>query len=271
MSPVRGAGHFVAWDGGCLLIGRAHEIVSLHAHYALQIGFGREPGIGFRADESDGWTTYDVAVIPSRQPHEMDATRVTPMAVLLIEPETHAGRLITERYLQGGTCNVSNPALRARTEALFTAWESRRHSAVTNAAADVISALSGEAPPSAPTDPRVLRAIVYINAKLTGPLTLDDAAAEACLSPSRFRHLFVEETGMGFRPFVLWRRFLRAWELICSGASLSTAAHAAGFADAAHLTRTSRQMFGFPPSALQFAEPLTDSPDVPATTGYRPR
>ncbi len=88
------------------------------------------------------------------------------------------------------------------------------------------------------------------------PLTLDVVAAEAYLSPSRFRHLFVEQTGMGLRPYVLWRRFLRVWELLSGGASLSAAAHAAGFADAAHLTRTSRAMFGFPPSAVQFAAPL---------------
>ena len=77
----------------------------------------------------------------------------------------------------------------------------------------------------------------------------------ACLSPSRFRHLFVEETGVGLRPYILWRRFLRVWELLAEGASLSTAAHAAGFADAAHLSRTSRSMFGFPPSAMQVAAP----------------
>ena len=40
------------------------------------------------------------------------------------------------------------------------------------------------------------------------------------------------------------------------GESLSTAAHSAGFADAAHLTRTSRRMFGFPPSALEVDGPL---------------
>jgi AraC-like DNA-binding protein len=76
-------------------------------------------------------------------------------------------------------------------------------------------------------------------------------AAEAFLSPSRFRHLFVEQTGMALRPYILWRRFIRVWELVTAGASLSTAAHGAGFADAAHLTRTSRRMFGFPPSAMQ--------------------
>jgi AraC-like DNA-binding protein len=50
---------------------------------------------------------------------------------------------------------------------------------------------------------------------------------------------------------LLWRRFLLAWEIVMNGGSLSMAAHSAGFADAAHLTRTSHSMFGFPPSALQ--------------------
>jgi AraC-like DNA-binding protein len=65
---------------------------------------------------------------------------------------------------------------------------------------------------------------------------------------------------VGLRPYVLWRRFLRVWELLMGGASLTSAAHAAGFADAAHLTRTSRTMFGFPPSAMQMVGPLRPAP-----------
>jgi AraC-like DNA-binding protein len=76
-----------------------------------------------------------------------------------------------------------------------------------------------------------------------------------CLSPSRFRHLFVAETGMAFRPYVLWRRFVHVWELLARGTSLTAAAHAAGFADAAHLSRTSRSTFGYPPSALHIERP----------------
>ena len=258
MSPLRGAGHFVPWDGGCLLIGRAHDLTPLHAHYALQIGVGRTPGICFRSSDASPWTAYDVAIVPSRQPHAMDATRVPANAVLFIEPETRAGRAISEQYLQDGICNVEHLSLRGCADALFAAWDTRRLSAVTNAARDLIGALTGGISPLTATDPRVLRAILYINAHLAEQVTLDDAAAEACLSPSRFRHVFIEETGMAFRPFVLWRRFLRAWELIGAGAAISTAAHAAGFADAAHFTRTSRQMFGFPPSALEFAVPLSD-------------
>ena len=45
-----------------------------------------------------------------------------------------------------------------------------------------------------------------------------------------------------------------------AGASLSTAAHRAGFADAAHLTRTSRRMFGFPPSGLQLSPLRPENP-----------
>jgi AraC-like DNA-binding protein len=63
---------------------------------------------------------------------------------------------------------------------------------------------------------------------------------------------------MGLRPYIQWRRFLRVWELVMRGASLSSAAHDAGFADAAHLSRTSKSLFGLAPSSLQFLSPLSD-------------
>jgi AraC-like DNA-binding protein len=106
------------------------------------------------------------------------------------------------------------------------------------------------------SDERILRAISHIKTHLGSSLTLDDIAEVANLSPSRFRHLFVEETGMALRPYILWRRFVRVWELIAAGTSISSAAHEAGFADAAHLSRTSKAMFGFAPSGLQLGEPL---------------
>jgi AraC family transcriptional regulator len=59
---------------------------------------------------------------------------------------------------------------------------------------------------------------------------------------------------MGLRQYVLWRRFVSVWEHRMNGASLSTAAHAAGFADSTHLTRTSRRMIGLPPSLMDIAQ-----------------
>jgi AraC-like DNA-binding protein len=265
-------GHFVPWNGGCLLIGRAGRVIPTHAHYAIQIAFGTTAGIRFRTTEADAWTEYVGAIIPSRQPHAMDATHVQPNAVLLIEPETREGRALTERHLRTGIAPIPAPALEELGPALFSAWSERRSThAVAEAAQRVVGALAGGVAPSVASDERVLRAVRYIHAHVGGPLTLTMVADEACLSPHRFRHLFVEQTGMALRPYILWRRMLRAWELLTAGGSLSAAAHDAGFADAAHLSRTSRRMFGFPPSAIRFAEPLPASSDgAPAPPGTAP-
>jgi AraC-like DNA-binding protein len=75
-------------------------------------------------------------------------------------------------------------------------------------------------------------------------VNLGEAAAKVALSPARFRHLFVEQTGQSFRSYQLWLRLQRAIEVISNGAAATDAAHAAGFSDAAHLTRTFRRMMG---------------------------
>jgi len=263
MASVGGSGDFIPWDGGCLFIGRDVGVVPVHAHYAIQIVFGDERGVRLRTSERGEWTEYTGAIVPSRQPHSMDATRVRSNAVLFVEPETREGRALTERYLRDGIAALPDVALADVSAVLFSTWLThRRGPAVTEAARRVVQALTGGVEPSVVSDERILRAVGYINRHLDAPLTLEEVAAEAYLSPSRFRHLFVEQTGMGLRPYILWRRFLRAWELVTAGESLSTAAHGAGFADAAHLTRTSRRMFGFPPSAMQVAGPLESGEDV---------
>ena len=242
---------FVPWDGGCVFIGDHAGVVPMHAHYAIQIAFGSEHGIRFRTSERDDWTAYDGALIPSRQPHSMDPTLVRYNAVLFVEPETREGRAIAERYLGQGIAAVPDDVYAGAAQRLFATWLDGGDAAAINAAVwRVIEGLTGGVAPAVATDERVQRAVAYVKAHLDAPLTLDEVAAEACLSPSRFRHLFVEETGMALRPYILWRRFLRSWELVLRGESLSRAAHESGFADAAHLTRTSRRMFGLAPSVM---------------------
>jgi AraC-like DNA-binding protein len=258
VSALIGIGDFVSWDGGCLFISRRGvSITPHHAHYATQVAFGSEHGIRFRPSDSDPWTSYDGVVIASRQPHSMDSMHVPYCAVLFVEPETREGRALHERFGETGITALPADVLAAVGPALFSAWQDKRSvDGVAAAARDVVRELTGGIEPIIATDERILRATTYIRSHLEQELTLDEVAGVACLSPSRFRHLFVAETGMALRPYILWRRFLYVWELLASGVTLSAAAHAAGFADAAHLSRTSRRMFGFPPSALQFAGPL---------------
>jgi AraC family transcriptional regulator len=251
-APVGGIGQFVSWNGGCLLIGRSAGAIPTHAHYAIQVAFGSVPGVKFRSSEKEEWRSYTGAMIPSRQPHSMDATQMPVNAVMFVEPETSEGRALDERYLAGGIAEMPAEALPA-TRAVFDAFAANDRAALTAACVGVIRALTGDIAPRVESDERILRAIAYINANLSGKLTLNEVAAQAFLSPSRFRHLFVEQTGLQLRPYILWRRFLKVWELGMTGASMSEAAHAAGFADAAHLSRTSKKMFGFPPSQISFS------------------
>ena len=253
-------GNFVHWDDGCMLIGRGGGIVPVHAHYAHQIAFGSIPGIRFRGSESEEWTEYPGAIIPSRQPHSMDVRHVQPNLVLFVEPETRQGRAIAERWLGDGIASFPWEIVEAHGTAIFDAWQTTRsNAAIEQAAKQLVHALAGGVEPLVVSDERILRAVAHIRAHVDQPLTLEGVAAVAFLSPSRFRHLFVEQTGMAFRPYVLWRRFLKVWELLTQGASLSTAAHGAGFADAAHLSRTSKQMFGFPPSLMDVTRPLGEN------------
>lgn len=257
MSEALGTGHLVSWEGGFLVIGHSSGITPMHAHYAIQVAFGVQHGIKFRTADSEPWTEYDGVVISSRQPHSMDATSVPYHAVIFIEPETREGRALSERFKRSGITALPAELVAEAGPALFARWQGERTVAAVEAAArDVVKALTAGIEPSVVSDERILRAITYIRSHLSSSLTLEEVASVACLSPSRFRHLFVEQTGMALRPYVLWRRFLRVWELIMEQKSLSAAAHAAGFADAAHLTRTCRRMFGFPPSAIQIAGAL---------------
>jgi AraC-like DNA-binding protein len=261
MASVVGVGDFIGWDGACLLIGKAVGVVPKHAHHAIQIAFPYAGPLFFRGGDEGEWRDFPLAIIPSRQPHSMDATRSTYNVVLFVEPETREGKALTTLHLDDGIASIDDARVREASADLFAVWLGRAgDQSVIAAARRVIHGLTDGAAPSAAADERITRAVAYIKANLGGTITLDAVASTVFLSPSRFRHLFVEQTGMGLRPYVLWRRFLRAWELLALGESVSTAAHGAGFADAAHFTRTSRQTFGFPPSLLQVARDPNGQP-----------
>jgi AraC-like DNA-binding protein len=63
-------------------------------------------------------------------------------------------------------------------------------------------------------------------------------------------HLFRDQVGISLRAYRSWVRFLLAAEALRDGASLTDAAHRAGFADVAHLHRTFRHHFGLQPGPL---------------------
>jgi AraC-like DNA-binding protein len=96
----------------------------------------------------------------------------------------------------------------------------------------------------------VQRIIDYAASHLDRSLSLNAAATGVHLSPGRLRHLFVEQTGLAFKTYLLWLRLVRAVEVYSEGYSLTEASHAAGFSDSAHFSRIFRRTFGLPATTL---------------------
>jgi AraC-like DNA-binding protein len=248
-------GDFVPWNGGCLLIGEGQGSIAPHAHYSIQIAFGFPSGLRVQVGQGH-WMPCGAAIIPSRAIHSIDTNDCEWGGVLFVEPETPEGRALGMR-LNGEAELLSAPDSSALTGKLERAWRIRHdRPLVESACREFVGELTNTVARN-PSDPRVLAAIDYIRQRIDTPISLPAVAKVAHLSPGRFRHLFVEETGMPLRTYVLWRRLLKVWTLLMQGRNLSEAAHAVGFADSAHLSRTSRTMFGTTPSALQMSGPLS--------------
>lgn len=115
----------------------------------------------------------------------------------------------------------------------------------------LITRVAGEGAHAERPDARITKLIPWLAARVDQAVSLREVASHVRLSPGRTRHLFVQQTGLPFRTYLLWLRLVRAVELFASGASLTEAAHGAGFSDSAHLSRTFRRMFGIAAASLR--------------------
>ena len=95
-------------------------------------------------------------------------------------------------------------------------------------------------------DPRLSAMLVDLD-KAPIKSTLAEIAADYELSPSRLRVLAKEQIGVSLSNLLLWRKLVKALEVLASGSILSEAAQAGGFSDQAHFSRTTRKMFGITP------------------------
>ncbi|MCA2250808.1 helix-turn-helix domain-containing protein [Mycobacterium intracellulare] len=85
-------------------------------------------------------------------------------------------------------------------------------------------------------------------------------ARAVAVSPDYLGRLFRRQTGTSFAATSRWLRLLNALHHLDRGASITDAAHLAGFADSAHAHRVCRELAGLPPNqvALALAADRTD-------------
>jgi AraC family transcriptional regulator len=261
---VAGVGRVLLWSGGSLWIGRQAGRVERHAHHAVQVTLALDIPFRLRGDTAGAtdatdaagaadaveWREYRGAIVMPNQPHAFDG-RGGAALHLFVAPETTQGRLLLERHGAAPITDLPGPIADVLVSALRQAHAQHEpDEALVALARQAIAALAGPVPPVHGVDPRIDRAIGWVRQRLDASVSLTDAAAVAHLSPSRFRHLFVAQTGISFRAYLLWARVETAVGAAMGGQSWTAAAQHAGFADSAHLSRTCRRMFGIAPVTL---------------------
>jgi len=96
----------------------------------------------------------------------------------------------------------------------------------------------------------VARSIVQIGRFSGEPVTAASCAAEAGLSPSRFLHLFKEETGISFRSFRAWKRARHLLHFANQDINLAHLAQDIGYPDSTHFSHSIRRFYGLKPRAI---------------------
>jgi len=109
----------------------------------------------------------------------------------------------------------------------------------------------------------VAQALAIMKASFPESPTSGEIAEQVGISESRLMHLFVEQVGVPLRRYTLWLRLRHVLFCVATGDNLTDAAHAAGFADSAHLARVFSSMFGITPSSMLRSEHVTRSFELP--------
>ena len=222
-----------------ILIRGATIDVAPHRHHALQIAVAL--GTPFHLSCAGDDLALEGAIVAPGTPHRLDSRGGE--AVLLVEPELTAAREAMARLLSGKayTPLPMEEVRQLRSVCLGDGTPSHAH---------MLGLLAPGARDMPERDPRIAALQERLRALPEKRASLGAIAAEMGLSESRLTHLFKEETGVSFRRYLLWLRLGDAMARALAGASLTDAAHAAGFADSAHLSRTCREMFGINPLSV---------------------
>jgi AraC family transcriptional regulator len=249
---ISAAGRILFWRGGSLWIGLAGEPARVHAHHAVQIALPFPGGQARFQCPSRSWTSYTAALVTADQPHAFEA-RGQFVAQIFVEPESQEGRQLRRCFGSDGIVSLPSALVEYQVAELVAAYERRASDAtlITTARAAVGSLVRADPPSQKPLDARIARAVELLRHRRGDAIPLSAVAAAVHLSPDRFRHLFMQEVGVGLRAYLLWQRLERSLTAYVGGETLTEAAHTGGFADSAHFSRTFRRMFGLAPASVR--------------------
>src|SRR5262245_22722229 len=247
--PYLPAGLYVeAWPP--LLAARGPGLcVARHSHHSVQFVLAVDGELRVRVSQNGRWTMAAGVLTSPDVPHAIDAAGAEQM-VIFFDPESDVGAVL--RPAVPGSVRFTSSAER---DELVRGVDDPRSFASTDAHdwARRTATTLGLAPQEATQalHPRVRKLLASLRKYgVEKDTSLKGLAASVGLSPGRLMHVFTESVGIPLRPYLAWLRVQRAACAILGGAALTDSALTAGFADAAHMSRTFKRRLGFPPSAL---------------------
>lgn len=196
---------------------------------------------------AEGCESYgELIVVPPNARHTI-ASDYRTVICLVIEPESVRPGVFEElaERLSGPESDFFARRIRSAYAQLL---QRQYRGDITSAEFD--SMCLGEALPQRTIDPRVARSIVQIDRFCGEPVTAASCASEAGLSPSRFLHLFKEQTGISFRSFRAWKRARHLLHFANQDINLAHLAQDIGYPDSTHFSHSIRRFYGLKPRAI---------------------
>ena len=238
-----------AWPAALIVWGPGFASTA-HRHHCVQLLMTLRGSLLVRNGPEDAWRKCGAVIVQPDVLHEVDA-RGSTVLIGFIDAESEIGAAFSER-VEGDIARVPAHQVARWRAALGPSPNEAR-------AQRWLTTFLPHRKRAAAVHPGVRRVLSYLRKQqvVLDGLSLKTLAGIAGLSPSRFMHVFTESVGVPVRPYILWLRLQRAACDLTEGASVTSAAHHAGFSDGAHLTRTFRRMLGATPSDLALRKRLS--------------
>jgi AraC-like DNA-binding protein len=222
------------------LLGRPRKRSSGGYHiYAAMCGH-------LKITDSNSETTGEVVVVSPYSPHSVESEHPS-IICLVIEPETVDPAAMDD--LSARTTGADAPAIVRRIRAAYETLRLRgRGGGFTTCQFDQMC--FGEGLPQRNIDRRIRSAAAALNDFSGSKMTAADCAASVNLSPSRFLHLFKEQTGFSFRAFRAWKRARHLLHFVNEDINLAHLAQDIGYPDSTHFSHSIRRFYGLQPRAI---------------------
>jgi AraC-like DNA-binding protein len=197
-------------------------------------------------DAGQPFTTSDVAVVQPYVSHSVGCDGLS-VVCLVIEPETISAQAAQALTTRCGGENAAMFAAHIRATHRDLHLHGQREGFST---AEFDRLIFGELLESRRLDRRIRRAGTALGSGSGARMTAADCAALAGLSPSRFLHLFKDDTGVSFRAFRAWKRARHLLHFVNEDLNLAHLAQQIGYPDSTHFSHSIRRFYGLKPRAI---------------------